>query len=273
MMTLSHKIKPFIPRAIMHKLASLKRKGNQDYFWGKFFGRNLLVFEADQLSRSWYGKEWRTDNRSEFSALSRAALPRDALIFDIGAHQGIVSILLKELIAPEGQVIALEMDAKNVRAAELNLKKNNISGVHVHHQAISDRKSSIRYTGRSNSSIANQSIMNIILPKVEAISIDELCNSHGTPDLIYLDVEGAEILAMKGAKDALRLGPVWFIELHGDEACSQFGGRNEDVIAALHGYGYRVLFAPSEAEDFTELKECHDHSARGFILAIPIAKC
>lgn len=258
-----------IPNPVKHQVARLRRNGKEDYFLGKFFERDLFIYDADHLSRGWYGKEWNAENRSEFSALARTGLPHDALIFDIGAHQGVVSILLKELLAPHGKVVALEMDAQNAQAAQKNIDKNDICGIDIHHMAISDRSSIIRYTGRSNSNIAPQSPLNVLLPKVRTTSIDDLSRIHGTPQLIYLDVEGAEILALQGAKEVLSQGPVWFIELHGDEACAQFGGRNEDIISTLHVHGYRVQFASSEASEFIEIDAAHDHSTRGFVIATP----
>lgn len=271
-MSIKSRLRNAIPEPIKHQLARLKRKGQQEFFQGRFFERDLMIFDADQLSKGWYGKEWSTKNRSEFSALSEIGLPSDALIFDIGAHQGVVSMLLKEIIAPKGQVIALEMDRKNVRAAKLNIWKNEIPDISIRHQAISDRKGFTRHTGRSNSNIAPKSALNALLPKVQTTSIDEMCRIYGTPHLIYLDVEGAEILALKGAKKVLSFRPVWFIELHGDDACAQFGGRNADVITTLHDYAYHIRFASSEASEFREIDETHDYSSRGFLLATPHPK-
>jgi Methyltransferase FkbM domain len=47
---------------------------------------------------------------------------------------------------------------------------------------------------------------------------------------LFLDVEGHEIAALKGAANTLKTSAVWFIEVHGDETLGKYGSKNVDVL-------------------------------------------
>ena len=65
---------------------------------------------------------------------------------------------------------------------------------------------------------------------IAGISIDDLAQQKGWPDLVYLDIEGFEIEALKGAAATLERWCYWFVELHGDEMLSRYGARNADIL-------------------------------------------
>ena len=266
-MSIQNFARSLIPTDVKHFLSSFRRTASRKYFSNKFLGHELFVYDADNLSRGWYGKEWTLDERTEFEALRLRGIPRDALIFDIGAHQGIVSILLKRCLAPDGRVVALELDKKNVVAARKNIGRNEEWDIEMLHAGISNANGWLRHSGRSNSTLISKGMLRFLLPKVQTTTIDALCSNYGVPYLIYLDVEGAEIVALEGASKALHSVPRWFIELHGDECCAGFGGSNSDVINSLRAHGYTLWFAESETEKFVELRKEHGFSGRGFLIA------
>jgi hypothetical protein len=77
-----------------------------------------------------------------------------------------------------------------------------------------------------------------------ASTIDELVGLHTLrPALIKIDVEGAEYLVFKGARETLRAHrPVILSEL-ADELLAGFGSTSRDVIRLLEAEGYEVMDA------------------------------
>ena len=53
----------------------------------------------DRIAEEWYDKDWPLP--SEILFLSRAQLPRDGRIFDLGAHQCLIAMLLGREIVPD----------------------------------------------------------------------------------------------------------------------------------------------------------------------------
>ena len=60
--------------------------------------------------------------------------------------------------------------------------------------------------------------------EVQVITLDEAATEYGRPDFIKLDVEGADIEAVRGAAGLLSgARPRWLIELHTDECQRELG--------------------------------------------------
>lgn len=259
--------KSLVPAPIRNVARRWRRRGSGVVFEQTHLGQRLKILDADQLSRGWYGKSWTHEKRAEFRRLADKRISEDALVFNIGAHQGIVAILLKRLLAPSGRVVAVEIDRRNSEACRRNFRENNEPDIHCEHAAISSAAGVVRYAGHSNSSIEPDNGPGWTMARANATSVDDLVERFGTPELIYMDVEGAEILALRGATKALGHVRLWFIELHGDEMCGRFGGDNAEVFRKLLDSGYRVFRAAKENGAFVEIQRGFASPDRCWILA------
>ena len=106
---------------------------------------------------------------------------------------------------------------------------------------------------------------------VRAITIDGLAQEFGSPDVLFLDIEGYEIAALRGATRTLKTQATWFIEVHGDEVLSKYGSQNADIFDFFQDrceYYYRTM----EKGSFVRL-EGNDAipESRFFLAAVP--KC
>ena len=76
---------------------------------------------------------------------------------------------------------------------------------------------------------------------VPAIGIDELLDKRGiaTVDVLKMDIEGAEALALRGMENGLRAGRyhTMVIELH-PAALAAFGSSVAVLVESLRGFGY-----------------------------------
>jgi len=67
---------------------------------------------------------------------------------------------------------------------------------------------------------------------VPAITIDSLTAEKGTPQLLYIDVEGFECEVLKGSRQTLESArPDCFVEVHLQMGLERFGGSAEEVVS------------------------------------------
>lgn len=141
------------------------------------------------------------------------------VVIDIGANAGFYTLAFSRLVGEAGQVWAFEPLAENAKNILQHISLNKLQNVTFVQTAVTDRNSMIGFR------IANNNASGFVtdLSKdymVPTVSLDELILSGvmPKPDLIKIDVEGAESLVLEGAKKLLsRNEVVLFVALHGDE--------------------------------------------------------
>lgn len=212
-------------------------------------GQAFVVHIADPLARGWYDHDW--DLGGEIALLQRRGRLRPgARVFDVGAHQGVVALMLAGIVGPAGQVVAVEAVAHNARIATRNAAANGFAQLTVAHAAIGDADGSLWFEDRWNGSVSRQAGIGV---RVEAVTIDTLTARHGAPDVLFIDVEGFELHALRGAAQTLTAHqPDLFVEAHVGAGLERFGSVAD--LMALIPSGYERFVAPGEAGDFVALE-------------------
>jgi FkbM family methyltransferase len=126
--------------------------------------------------------------------------------FDIGAHRGYWTLLYQKRVLPGGIIFAWEPDPKNYQMLLVNLAK----------KAFVYDSASAGGLARKHSPLSIQGLRRrdrLFSPKVQmgenghtlAVSVDSLVESLSLPrlDWIKIDIEGAEVEALKGAMKTL----------------------------------------------------------------------
>ncbi|MDQ4057143.1 MAG: FkbM family methyltransferase [Thermoproteota archaeon] len=161
--------------------------------------------------------DWEEKER-EFMTQLNLNYNSNAIVMDIGANIGIYTILLSH-IYPKAKIIAIEASPTIFHMLRSNCKLNNLlfpsgSNVLLINKAISDKddittefyeKHSMStmlkefLTNLSSTILTNQDELNKKL--VRTVTIDNLVETIGVNEisLLKIDVEGAEVLALKGA--------------------------------------------------------------------------
>lgn len=176
-------------------------------------------------------------------------------IFDIGSHIGYHALAFARLVGERGHVHAFEPNPFNLERLQKNVSANpELSGrIEAHRLAISDKKAPEEFIfneridkGSSSGSFLDRA--DTVHEKssyeakggfkrmpVETESLDGWIATSGVrPDLIKIDIEGAEHLAIAGAADTLKnVRPVFLIEIH--TILNMF-----KVSEALHATRYRL---------------------------------
>lgn len=141
-------------------------------------------------------------------------------VLDIGAHVGYYTVLAAKLAESKGRVIAVEPSKTNIALLKQNIEKNKLANCSVVEIALSDKNGTTTlYESLSSSgdhSLTRQKGTKGI--KTKALTVDALLRTKGIiPNIIKIDVEGAEQSVLDGMKQTLKRKQVKtiFLELNG----------------------------------------------------------
>lgn len=180
---------------------------------------------------------------------------KSSLIVDAGANIGWYAIRLAAGMAPGGQVIAFEPVERTAAALDANIELNGLADrISVVRAGLSDRAGEAEIylpaeTGHVGASLENlhpdeESRREVIALTTldEALSDPDL----GPLDLIKCDVEGAELMVLRGGTGVIgRDRPVLFLEILRKWSAA-FGYRPNDIIEWTASLGY-VCWAIGES--------------------------
>lgn len=152
-------------------------------------------------------------------------------VFDIGANAGHHTLLLAKLCGVSGRVHAFEPVPETFRCLQKTILLNRFENVTLHQMAVSDRFGEAQFQtsgvfdnfaclaegghGRSEAPAGAKRTI-----PVSTTDLDSFCGAKGIArvDLIKMDIEGAEMLALVGMTRTLAIHrPVLLLELWGAE--------------------------------------------------------
>lgn len=178
------------------------------------------------------------------SEIFRVLVHEGDRVLDAGANIGFTALELIE--AGASKVLAVEP------VPELfdRLKKLGLPSIEPIQSAISAKagRTSITVSATHNQGSSIKPEMIALFPgvfgdipathEVEVCTIDDLSDAHGATDIWKLDIEGAEIDALEGARATLLQSPprAIVVELY-DQFLSEFAAR----ISPTHPFGYRAF--------------------------------
>jgi len=148
-----------------------------------------------------------------------------SVFYDVGANVGFFSLLAARLAGPEGKVISFEPLPDNLVRLRENIERNEFHNVQILPLALGGANEerifqvSERPTWGKLKGVGSESpdkYMSDI--KVLVRRLDDLLSESTIqpPDFVKIDVEGAEVEVVEGARETLlRHGPMLMIELHG----------------------------------------------------------
>jgi FkbM family methyltransferase len=162
---------------------------------------------------------------------------------DIGANFGVHTLLACGIMGESGQVIAVEPVPSNLRLLRRNLKLNGFSDrCTVIAKALTDGSvETVEMTIEPGLSLVASLAPNSKGEKlvVPATTLDEVLSVYArAPDLVKIDVEGAEHEVLKGAENTLRIGPTLLLEIH-CYALPEFNSTAEALNRFLGKHGYK----------------------------------
>jgi FkbM family methyltransferase len=179
-------------------------------------------------------------------------LRADSVFVDVGANQGEFSIAAAD-IARQGRVIAFEPVCEYRERLLDNVRINNFANIEVVSVALGETEGSLpiydqpekfsdgtRHEGLTTlfASDTRREVRELVAVK----RLDDVVRELGIArvDVIKLDIEGAEWIALRGALDTLeRCRPTLILEV-GRETCRAAGYEQEAFVEWLTNLNYRL---------------------------------
>ena len=223
----------------VHNLLNRIPPGNSQVFdcQGPLAGYRMSI--DWNLFRSFVYGTW----EPEVTAAIVAAAKPGMTVIDIGAHIGYYTLLFAKCVGAAGQVFAFEPMPENFALLQKNIALNHLPYVRTLNEAVFSRAGDItvaippgeHLNSGSGSVYVNGGSRNVL---VRATSVDLFSQQSGIrPDILKMDVEGAEFDVLMGARDTIdRFRPTMLIELH------HFDGNlaAHPVPDLLAGWNYQI---------------------------------
>jgi FkbM family methyltransferase len=170
-----------------------------------------------------------------------------AVFYDVGANVGFYTVLAARAVGPDGAVYAFEPVPANAAVLVRNVLANGGRNVRLVGRAVSAATTTERllltpYAGGHflASTLAEGPTVGEV--HVETVALDDFVATTGVrpPDVVKIDVEGAELDVLRGMHQLLCAhGPDLLVEL--DDADRAAAERKADEVAELlRTIGYRI---------------------------------
>lgn len=206
--------------------------------------RNFLIY-ADLKTSLGLGLYRYGHWDSDLDILQNQLRPGDIFI-DGGANVGLFSLTAAAAVTKTGKVYAFEPADSTYKKLKLNCLLNNFNWIFIEKKAIANFNGQTDFTifdGNSTgvSSFAPESVIGGKTQSVETIQLDDAIPHTDWPriKLIKLDLEGAEVKALKGMSQILKeFHPDLLIEVENAHLLRQ-NSSAEELFLILKSYGYQ----------------------------------
>jgi FkbM family methyltransferase len=183
----------------------------------------------------------------DYPLLQRLAQDRRCVL-DIGANHGLASLVMATRLAREGQIFAFEASEEACRIARHNLSLNEMaSQVQVINALVAEQNGAavdFYWDHTSGGASLIPGYLGHQMPiKKAALALDAFCEAQGlAPDLIKIDIEGAEGRALLGMREILaNARPGVAVELHSWKEMT-VASNAAQILEFLQPLYYRMIY-------------------------------
>jgi len=213
------------------------------------------IVDGDVMRLSYaYGARY---EKTGYEPVVHAAVVEDlvpgSVVFDVGAHVGVLTLAAALRVGPSGRVVAFEASAQTARTLRRHVEMNHFGDrVEVVEAVVCDHE------GESEFHVYRESMAASIAPGalelspeptseatvrtvVTAVTLDGTAQRLALrPDLVKIDVEGAELRVLKGMPSLLSDPRVTVLcEIH-PRQLEAHGGTVDEVAALLEATGRHI---------------------------------
>jgi FkbM family methyltransferase len=176
-----------------------------------------------------------------FEALKDQLIP-GATFIDIGANVGYYSVLASRMVGSKGAVHCFEIDPRPLLCLRRNASRGPLRNIYVHELAVGDREGEalLRQEEESGNSSVHASGSGHRIALTTLDTWQESQPSLGQITAIKVDIEGGELLALRGARELMARHQPTIV----CECCLQLQERAGygpgELLQFFEGAGYQV---------------------------------
>jgi len=200
------------------------------------------------LTYFWLGKHQPELTKTFWQIL--CTLPAGHSVIDVGAHIGYYSLMAAHRLRQVGAGLVFAFEPHPINFADLqrNQQLNNLSNLILIQKAVADQTTQMRlFSGPvSGTHSLRQFPYHNDSYEVECIALDDfiidLITIYGQVKigLIKLDIEGAELLALRGAQGLIERDKPYILYEENEESTKYFGYNIKDIRSFLESLNYKI---------------------------------
>jgi FkbM family methyltransferase len=203
--------------------------------------------------------------------------------WDVGAHIGEHTLLASRRIGTTGEVHAFEPSPETFALLTANVKLNGLNTVILNQQAVSDSSRKMTFQ------VFDEPAISCLTPgrqddrqyrskqiHVACVSLDHYRKGKRVPNLIKIDVEGAELSVLEGMVKLLSIessqAPVLIFEFSSTNT-QRFGYEPKRLIGFLQNFGFGFYSLSDHALVPLDLKEVQSQYPENNLVAAKTKAC
>ena len=210
-------------------------------------GLRLTLYPGNEICRSIFVTGRYEPN--EFCWLSRVVKP-GMTVLDVGANLGLYTLFVARRVAESGCVVAIEPSSREMARLRHNVELNALSNVSMLPVAVAEQDAeavlqvaTADYAGHNTLGAFGYNTQLEHRETVQTLRLDEVVESAKLQrlDVIKMDIEGAELGALRGGSATLtRYRPALLMELS-DRALLHQNASSGKILAFLGDHDYEML--------------------------------
>jgi FkbM family methyltransferase len=176
---------------------------------GKGIRRNICGFTVYFPAR--WSRYFEKDYESENIRFLKDHIAPGAVVFDVGAHLGLMSVIASQLATESGKVYAFEPSPATHRLLQKVIRLNSgYAPILPFALAITNQKGQLKFyesevPGSNSNSLVEKHHANRVAIEIPCTSLDEFVKEEQITNvsMIKIDAEGSELEVLQGARQLL----------------------------------------------------------------------
>lgn len=199
--------------------------------------------------------DYENECEKEYIAELIATLKEGMVVYDIGAENGELSVLAGNIVGGEN-VHIFEPNKDYFPNIKAIWEANNLNPPFNCFNGYVGEKTSDWINFIELNEVEGEIFTGCLHPNnidtpMETLSLDDYSAAFMPPDVIMMDIEGAELSVMKGAKELLQnYSVIFFISIHKPEFIKhRSNGTKEDLLKIFSDNGYQAIHLATDHEE------------------------
>lgn len=231
---------------------------NRNRFWRipmTLWGRTLVPYSADRLLALWLHRLKLMGNleKTVFSEIIKPGMR----VADVGANQGIYTLLFSDLVGCEGTVYSFEPEPFLFESLQKNCNRNHITNVECFPFGLGEKETSVSMMPGALNSGDNRVVLSETAGAISVMirRIDQVLQNVAL-DFVKIDVQGYELEVLKGMRGLLQARPeiVVFFE-YWPFGLRKVGSEPEELIKFLQAYNFQITVVKGSQDDSILIKD------------------
>jgi len=221
----------------------------------------MIMYHRAIDGRGWFGWCYAFDYERQTRRIFEKIIKPGMTVVDVGANIGYYTLLAAKLVGGDGRVYAFEPDPSYYSLLKKNIEVNRLSAIaEPFRLAVGDtgKKSTLFLgiaTGTSFFRIPGITGQTVI---ADVVSLDKFFMERNWPavQIIKIDIEGAEKMALEGMHELLRKNQDLKLIIELNPFCLEIAGTSsEHLLILLSELGFKRITIISETPKFYRIPQ------------------